>query len=58
MTKQERYELEEKIVDNLIYLTESYKKEGKRFPAMELIDSFITHPELNFEERTKFLNLE
>ncbi|MCM1006476.1 MAG: hypothetical protein NC485_00870 [Ruminococcus flavefaciens] len=58
MTKQERYELEEKIVDNLIYLTESYKKEGKRFPVIELIESFKTHKHLSFEERTKFLNLE
>lgn len=57
MTKQERSEIIESILDKLKYLTESYEKEGKRFPALQVIDSFKTHPDLSFEERTKFLNL-
>ncbi len=57
MTKQERDELMDDIADNLMRLVEIYNKKGKRFPTMELIESFKTHPNLSFEERTKFLNL-
>ena len=57
MTKQERDEMMENIADNLMRLVEIYNKKGKRFPTMELIESIKTHPNLSFEERTKFLNL-
>lgn len=57
MTKQERDEIMNHIAENLMRLVEIYNKKGKRFPAIELIESIKTHPNLNFEERTKFLNL-
>ncbi len=57
MTKQEKDEMMDNIADKLMRLVEIYNKKGKRLPTMELIESFKTHPNLSFEERTKFLNL-